>query len=264
MLKGMQTIDGAKYSFDKDGKLISTYRTLKGLLANGLKPMGSPLYIFGGGHDTADATRIGVNPQWKKFFNSQNAGYNHTFYRYQYGNGLDCSGFVGWTVFNTVNQTSEDGIWCTESSGKTGEFYFKKGWGSYKSGFTSPSFRAGDVVGYNGHVWIVLGKCSDGSYVIMHSSPQGVKLAGTVHPQTGSSDSVAVSLAKKYMKKYFSSYTNKMTNDGYTCGNSYLKNTSSTTLYRFRWVLNGTGILTDPDGYASKSAEEILLDLLGE
>lgn len=269
MLTGAQSIDGVKYFFSEDGKMEEGYRTLKGLLANAMKPMGYTLYIWGGGHDSwdgGDAVRYGVNPQWKKFFDSQGSDYTYTKYRedengeYYYGYGLDCSGYVGWSVYNTIYKKSGQST-CTTTSGATGELYANRGWGSYKEGFSSPSFRPGDVVGYNGHVWMVLGKCSDGSYVIIHSSPQGVKLAGTVKPSTGSSDSKAVSLANQYMDKYFSAFPDKFPSDGLVCGNTYLKDSNSTTLYRFRWDLGSSGIIEDPDGYASMSAEEILKDL---
>ena len=31
-----------------------------------------------------------------------------------------------------------------------------------------------------------------------------------------------------------------------------------------RWTVDGTGVLTNPDGYFEKSVEEILADLFGE
>ena len=269
MLKGAQSIDGVKYFFDEKGRLEEGYRTIKGLIANAMKPMGYTLYIWGGGHDSwsgGDAVRYGVNPHWKTFFDSQGSDYTYTKYRenedgeYYYGYGLDCSGFVGWTVYNTIyTKTGQNN--CTTTSGATGELYADRGWGSYKEGFSSPSFRPGDVVGYDGHVWMILGKCSDGSYVVMHSSPQGVKLSGTVTPSTGNSDSKAVQLANRYMDKYFSAFTDKFPSDGLVCGNTYLEDSKSTTLYRFRWSLGGSGVMDDPDGYVNMSAEEILEDL---
>lgn len=268
-LTGAQSIDGVKYFFDEEGRREEGYRTIKGMIANAMKPMGYTLYIWGGGHDAwsgGDAVRFGVNPHWKTFFDSQGSDYTYTKYRededggYYYGYGLDCSGYVGWTVYNTVYKKSGQNS-CTSTSGGTGELYADRGWGSYKKGFSSPSFRPGDVVGYDGHVWMILGKCSDGSYVILHSSPQGVKLSGTVTPSTGSSNSKAVRLANQYMDKYFSAFPDKFPNDGLVCGNTYLKDSGSTKLYRFRWSLSSSGVMDDPDGYVNMSAEEILEDL---
>ncbi len=267
---GMRTLGGQKYFFDKNGHLLSSHkRTIKNIVMNAMTPMGSTLYIWGGGHDSwsgGDGVRVGVNPYWKTFFNSQNASYDFSKYRYNssgeynYGWGLDCSGFVGWVTYNTMHKSSNlKGM--TYSSGEYGKEYSKRGWGTSVTGFSSPSFRCGDIVGYSGHVWYVLGKASDGSYVIMHASPAGVKLAGTVNPSNGNTNSKAVRLAKAYMKKYFGSYYYKLSKDNYIGGYSYLKGSS---LYRFRWTIGGSGKVSDPDGYTNMSAEEILKDIFCE
>lgn len=255
---GLHSISGTKYFFNSKGQYINPHnRTIKGMMLNGMMPMGYTLYIWGGGHDNADATRAGVNPNWKAFFKTQGSGYNYNNYRFKYGAGLDCSGFVGWTTYNTLHKTSGKKS-VTNTSGDYGSSYSRRGWGTVQNGISSPSFRCGDIVGYNGHVWIILGKASDGSYVIMHSSPAGVKLAGTV-TTSGNSNSKAVQLAKRYMKKYFSSYYNKLTNDGYVAGSGYL---SGSKLYRFRWTIGG--VMKDPDGYVNMSAEQILKDIFCE
>ena len=110
-------IDGVHYVFDSQGHLVETQmdaqvgvRTIKNFLKNALLPVGNTLYIWGGGHDDADASRYGVNPQWKSFFDSQDEDYNYTQHRYEYGNGLDCSGYVGWAA-HQVMQT-----WATTTS----------------------------------------------------------------------------------------------------------------------------------------------------
>ena len=52
------------------------------------------------------------------------------------------------------------------------------------------------------HIYIVVGSCADGSVVLVHSSPAGVRLSGTPDKK-GRTNSEAVKLAKKYMKKYY-------------------------------------------------------------
>jgi hypothetical protein len=131
--------------------------------------------------------------------------------------------------------------------------FASRGWGTYTSRSGVKNYRAGDIMSSSGHVWMVVGQCSDGSVVLLHSSPPGVQLAGT--PSTsGKTNSKAVRLATSYMKKYFPAWYKKYPN----CA----KNGQYLTNYgRMRWDLTGNAIMTDPDGYSNMSAEEILADL---
>ena len=44
-----------------------------------------------------------------------------------------------------------------------------------------------------------------------------------------------------------------------------LKNTSYLTNYdRFRWYLDGTGVMSDPDGFAALSPDEVLTNIFNE
>lgn len=102
-----------------------------------------------------------------------------------------------------------------------------------------------------GHVWIVVGQCSDGSVVLLHSSPAGVQINGTVTPQ-GKKNSQAVALAKKYMKKYYGEWYQKFPK--VDRGSSYLSHYG-----QMRWRTTGKNVvLSDPDGYQDMSAEEVL------
>ena len=136
-----------------------------------------------------------------------------------------------------------------------GGYYSSLGWGStinqnYLSS-NNYTLKAGDI-GYNaGHVWIVIGQCKDKSVVIVHSTPQaGVQIAGTSTPQ-GKSDSEAAALAKKYMTRYPG--TKKY--EYHPSAGNYIPRYNY-----FRW---NRKTLADPDGYMSKYADEILLDLFG-
>ena len=75
-------------------------------------------------------------------------------------------------------------------------------------------FHPGDVFSMNGHVWICLGVCEDGSLVILHSTPSdsrtgqpggGVQISGVGE----SEDCQAVALAQKYMSEYFPAWSQR-------------------------------------------------------
>ncbi len=234
--------------------------TIKNFLTTALAPVGSTMYIWGGGWNKADTgagkdgLRIGLNPNWRNFCNKQKASYNYRNHRFQFGAGLDCSGFVGWSVYNikkTKNGKSGGG-YVTKSS-KVAASYAKYGWGTYKKAAYIKDWKAGDIMSSSSHVYIVIGNCPDGSVVLVHSSPTGVRLSGTPDKK-GRANSEAVQLAKKYMKKYYPSWYKKYP----SCrkGMSYL-----TDFNQFRWKVGKGKMMSDPDGYETKSAEAILNDL---
>ncbi|MBQ0000243.1 MAG: N-acetylmuramoyl-L-alanine amidase family protein [Clostridiales bacterium] len=233
----------------------SSARTLKNYLAGALIPVGQALYVWGGGWN--DATRKGLNPQCKEWYDMQSSSYDFNNYRdlssSTRAKGFDCSGFVGWAAYQVMQTKSGVGSGYTVVSGDVGPSYKRRGWGTIltQSDLAASDYKfvAGDV-GYNdGHTWIVLGQCADKSLVIIHSTNNaGVQIAGTPKPD-GNYSSQAITLAKKYMSKY----------PGYT---KYKYNTSSGHYIRngnyLRW--NRT-TLSDPDGYANKTADQILADL---
>ena len=163
------------------------------------------------------------------------------------------SGFVGWAAYQVMQTKSGVGSGYTVVSGSVGSYYKSLGWGSIvtqaKLASTDYKLYPGDV-GYNdGHTWIVLGQCSDGSAVIVHSTPQaGCQISGTPTP-SGNYSSEAIALAQQYMSKY----------EGYT---KYDYHTSSGNYIRqgnfLRW---NNSTLSDPDGYRNMTAAQILADL---
>lgn len=227
---------------------VNGTRTLTALLQNALVPCGRTLYIWGGGWggmgtDTeSDSSKIGYLSSWGSFFKAHaQAGYDYTQYRYAYGNGLDCSGYLAWVVYNTL-YTKDNLTNMVMYSGDIAPTYISKGW-AYQD---SSVYRPGDVVSMSGHVWLCLGTCSDGTVMLIHSSPKGCQISGT--------SGKAAELADKYMKKYFSywPYSAK------TISSSYFDYTGKAT-----WYTNGRGVLTDPDGLQFKSAEDLMKFLLG-
>ena len=89
-------------------------------------------------------------------------GYNEYYYA-----GLDCSGFAAWVLYNTL-YTRSGGSWLVYQSTEVASKYNSKGWVSLSTNNGNASFKPGDVVSMNGHVWISLGECSDGSVLLVH------------------------------------------------------------------------------------------------
>lgn len=274
---GTYSIGGKEYTFDKYGVLNgnesvkdpeytpgsgqltpgpTTAKTLKNFMLSAMQPVGQCLYVWGGGHGTTDATRKGVSPAWASFYNSQSSSYQYST-NADTTKGLDCSGYVGWAVYNALN-TKSGGSYVTGVSGTMIGDYVSRGWGSQitqeylsKNNYT---VRCGDIGGHSSHIWIILGQCKDRSAVILHSTPNaGVQIAGTPVPTTGNYNSQAIALAQKYMSKYsgFSKYSYRPSSSNYIRQAPY-----------FRWDLED-GPLSDPDGYSKMTADEILKDIFG-
>ena len=271
MKKGLHKIGSKTYMFgdngvflyevtsenkvDNDTTLVpSSSKTIKNFLLGALQPVGSKLYIWGGGHDDADATRKGVNPAWKTFYNSQSGSYDYNNYRFAYGKGLDCSGFVGWSIYQ-IMQNKSGGTNYTTLAESVASANASRGFGTlYNQSKLSASgyeFVAGDLGCTAGHTWIVLGQCSDGSLVIVHSTPPCIQIAGTPTPN-GDYSSKAIALAKQYMGTYYAGTVSKF-GLGCATGSQYIKGCNI-----MRW---NSSTLSDPDGYRNMTADQILADL---
>lgn len=261
-----------KKTYSKASKKVSTtvaaegVSTIKNFLQTAVAPIGSTMYVWGGGWNKADtaagpdAKRIGLSSKWRSFAKNKKASYNYRNYRYQIHNGLDCSGYVGWCVYNVLN-TKNNKKGYVYSASKQAKKFSQMGFGSYRSAKKVKSYHAGDIMSSTckccGHVWIVVGQCKDGSVVLVHSSPAGVQLSGTVTP-SGKKNSKAYKLAKKYMKKYYASWYKKYPN--ISRNSSYLSHYG-----QMQWTVTGDHVkLSDPDGYQNMSAEEVLSDLFGK
>ena len=259
-------------------------RTLKNFLATAMEPVGTSLYIYGGTWDWQDvgssnqATTIGLSQTWIDFFQSQDANFTYrnsnpleSYYPFKaynqyYYAGIDCSGYVGWVMYNIMNTESggEGYVEGAVSMAKT--FDETYGYGTWTHTVEAADFKPGDILSMNGHVWICLGVCDDGSLVILHSTPSdsrtgkpggGVQISGVGENE----DCQAYALAQEYMQRYFPAWSERYP--------AAFKSYSDYTYYtnakagKFSWNLDQTGVL-DPDGYANMSAEEILRDLFSE
>ena len=197
-------------------------KTLKNFLATAMEPVGTALYVYGGTWDWQDVNSsnqsmtIGLSQSWIDFFQSQDKTYHyknpnpaesyypHNAWNQYYYAGIDCSGYVGWSVYNlmnTENSTVADNKGYVMSATKqAGVFASNEGWGTMDMGdvlmdettgkpwvdedgdgrriYEGHEFKPGDIFSMNGHVWISLGTCKDGSIVFMHSTPNTTNGAG--------------------------------------------------------------------------------------
>ena len=260
-----------------------------------MNPVGTALYVYGGSWDWQDvnssnqALTIGLPQSWIDFFQQQDANYTyknsadpaHSYYphnswnQYYYA-GVDCSAYIGWTVYNvmhtesTTNDLSDGYVMSAVKMAKT---FAEKGWGTWTRDIKS--FKPGDIFSMSGHVWTVLGVCDDGSIVFLHSTPSdskagqggGVQLSALNPNSDDDKNCEAYKLVTKYMTKYYPEWSDRY--DAVLRSYISYATPATGTEYKetwsgnFSWNLDGTG-LTDPDGYADMSAAEILADLFGD
>lgn len=222
-----------------------------------VQPVGSTMYIWGGGWNEEDtgagieAVTLGLSPQWADFAEKQTASYNYKNHKYQIHDGLDCSGYVGWAVYNTLEtENGRAGYVC--SSTKMAKTFADRGLGTYISAEKVTQWQAGDIMSMKGHVWIVVGMCGDGSVLLLHASPPGVIFSGTKAPDGSASEAVA--LAERIMQEHFPNWYSRFPD----CArpHSYLTKSSA-----MRW---SDDVLTDVEGLRKMSAEEVVEQLFGE
>ena len=281
----------------------SGLKTLKNFISTAFQPLGTTLYVFGGGWDFQDVgtsnegRTIGISANWLKFFDDQNINYTYkdennknesyypfgSFNEYYYA-GLDCSGFVGWTIYNNLydKNLSYDGfVTYAKSIAKNLE---NKNYGKWMhtvegSTFENPNYellakelKVGDILSTRGHVMIVLGKCKDGSFIIIHSTPSnsltgypggGVQLSAVNPNKSLDKSCEAYDLCTKYMKKYFHKWSERY--EAIVVATETVFNFDDETPETgiFHWDIEN-GKITDPDDYTNKFAKEILEDLFGE
>ena len=226
-------------------------KTIGNLLLTALEPVGSTMYIWGGGWDDADtesggeAVRIGVSPRWAEFASKQDATYDFETTRFQRKDGLDCSGYIGWCVYNVMESRSGKDGYVVKSTCMALN-YSKRGWGKFTEVGKVRDWKAGDIMSKDGHVWMVVGRCHDGSVVFLHSTPPGVSLAGTL--LADGSESEATKLAERYMRIYFPDWYQRYPN----CRKDYAYLTDSASM---RW---NRKTLSDEEGLTEMTAAEVL------
>lgn len=187
--------------------------TIEALLKHSLEPIGTTMYVWGGGwnkEDTAggkETKTIGLSPKWKEFASKQDATYDYNQYEYQIHDGLDCSGYIGWVVYNTM-ETKNNQTNYVKESGSILKYYKQKGFGKIIPAQDIKNYKPGDLLANSEHIYMVLGQYKDGSVLLVHSSPPGVRIAGTPD-QEGDLDSQAITAAKKIMEREYPAWYHK-------------------------------------------------------
>ena len=288
--------------------------TLENFLRTAMMPVGTTLYIYGGGWNWQDdgsavQTRtIGVSPDWIRFFEERDenftykgkdgdeenvdasasyypfGGYNEYYYA-----GLDCSGYVGWTLYNTFQTESGKEGYVGGSTGFAKRLA-DQGLGTWTQDVAGPAeakaeaeaaneteaaagnesddpvVLPGDIMSLNGHVWISLGTCDDGSVVILHSTPSysrtGQPGGGVQISAIGQDESCeAYTLADRYMAEYFPKWYGRYPAALKKPENYFHFEGEKAGL--FRWNTGEGGKLSDPAGVQKMQPEEVLELLFG-
>ena len=80
--------------------------SLKQLIKTALIPVGKTLYVWGGGWNQDDSgagessLSLGARCTWEIFFNLYGKEYDFEKTRLMRNMGLDCSGYIGWVLYN--------------------------------------------------------------------------------------------------------------------------------------------------------------------
>ena len=229
--------------------------SLKQLIRTALIPVGKTLYVWGGGWNQDDSgagessLSLGARCTWEIFFNLYGKEYDFEKTRLMRNMGLDCSGYIGWVLYNVFyGEQKRNGFVfkAKDTAFKLHEMNF----GFYRPKEEITDFMAGDIMSGKSHVYMVLGSCSDGSVVILHSSPPGVQISGTYTPE-GKVESMAVLIAERCVEEHFPIWYNKF---GFSPRSEiYLKDYN-----QFRW---SEELISDAEGYRQMNADEIIKDI---
>lgn len=233
------------------------FPTVKQFISNALIPVGSTMYIYGGGwndDDTAagkSARTVGASSRWKSFFESCGADYSFRDYSGKTELGLDCTGYIGWAVYNLLHDTDGERGYVFKSS-ELGDRLRLLGLGSVSEECGAEHCRCGDIFYSERHLhaYIAVGAYTDGSILLLHSSPPGVMVSGTADAH-GGGNSLAQKSAAEYMKNHCPEWTAK-----FPCsdrGSDYLHDYRRFRFYRV--------IVPDPDGILQLPPEKVLESL---
>ena len=233
--------------------------TLRSFLTHALQPCGHTLYVWGGGWNEADSgagkdgLTLGENPAWHTYFDGHAGHYDYRQHRFEHGNGLDCSGFVGWALYQIFAREDGEEPGYVMSSTAMAQTFAARGFGRFVPREEITYYRPGDIVSLNGHVWISLGQYRDGSVMLIHSTPNGgVQVSGTV-TREGHYSSMAMEAATGVMVRHFPEWSRHYSTK--PCGPSYL------TGNLMRWDLQN-GPLCDPEGLTGLYPHELCRAIL--
>lgn len=255
--------------------------TRKKLIQTALQPVGTTLYVYGGGWNlqntggAVETVTIGPAASWRRFFLSQNADYRYDGCYYPrdgwnrfHAEGLDCSGYLGWVIYNTLCTENGKKSYVTASTGMARELA-RQGLGTWKQSYggAAERFEPGDVVSLKGHVWLSLGTCTDGSVLLAHATPSesvtggmggGVQLSAINPVQATATDCEAYRLAAAYMKRHCPEWSRRyrVVLKPYAVYTAVQEGGSEG---RFRW--DPVHTLADPENFKDLTPERLLEQL---
>lgn len=224
---------------------MNSFPTLKKFIRTALLPVGHTMYVYGGGWNEEDtfagtqARTIGESAAWQQFFETQCSNYDFKRFLHCSSLGLDCTGYIGWAVYNLFNDTDNQEGYVFESH-ELGYRLSELGLGSVTEAHDVTDHRFGDIFfsEKHRHAYISIGECSDKSVLLLHSSPPGVMLSGTSTPEGCAS--VAQKCATDFMRRKYPLWFSKFPDSNR--GADYLSD-----YHRFRFF---NVIVSDPEGYA--------------
>lgn len=234
-------------------KVKTDTKSLKTFLEILQEPVGQTMYIWGGGWNEEDtgagqeALTLGISEKWKEFFLQQDSSYNMENHLYEIHNGLDCSGYVGWAIYNLMETKSNQGSGYVMLASEMASTFSENGWGNYTHRLEVTDYKPGDIMSNEEHVYVVLGTMDDGSVLLIHSSPPGVRICGTPD-SAGSSLSMANELADSIMSEYYPDWYAKY--PSVNVDSTYLTNYD-----QFRW---NEDTLKDAQKIQKMSGNEII------
>lgn len=275
--------DGKRYFLRKKGKYVGSARTGTCILGKYRRTFNSRGVLIRTGTPNSiqqpDGVRT-IRDYLLTAFGIMGTNYIVTAGRemtHEIPSALDCSTYVAWVTYQMGFDT-----YCWNYARYLPQTYAGFGWGKLrthdmleKKNFMG-QFKAGDIVcvehepgnpDSTGHVWIVVGQCEDGSYVLIHCSGSNnngcVQIAGTPTPQNTVGE--AYYLARDYMMRYHSDVLDRynLLNQGPygTQCTDLLNYMTLSSVEGFRWKAK---IMSDPDGYKQMTAAQILKDIYGE
>ena len=228
--------------------------SVKKLLKNAIKPIGSTMFVYGGGWNSADtgagksAVTIGLSSEWKAFADKQDSTYNYRNVSDR-AKGLDSSGYIGWVLYNTL-RTQSGGDGFVMKADTYDEKLSSLGLGKRTPKEDVTIRRPGDIMcsESDGFAYIVVGPCSDGSLVVACASPPGVRLCGTPSAN-GNTDSEAVILVEQVMNDLYGNLYQRYPDC--SKGYSYLTNYD-------KFSPDTSKVIKDSEGLRFMNAQEVI------
>lgn len=233
---------------------MNNFPTIKKLIKTAFIPLGHTMYVYGGGWNEEDtfasiqARTIGESTAWHKFFLTQSSNYNFKKFLHCSTLGLDCTGYIGWVIYNLLN-TQDNLSGYVFKAKELGYRLEELGLGSVSEASPSLNHLCGDIFfsPKHCHAYISLGECDDKSVLLLHSSPPGVMLSGTPAPYS-SARSQAQKCARRFLQINYPEWYAKFPQTDR--GRDYLCD-----YHRFRFY---KVVVPDPDELSSCSATHIL------